>query len=155
MATDLADFFFRRDYFYSNSLSVLLTSKSVDFRQILINYAIFLLKLTECNDKSTLNLLIESCQPFERHQDSVSSSFLLIKLKNGNHLYVNEKILNLIVYLVLVVIEKLGGSKDIKEFETLSEMICLNSDLNVAINDFIKRKIFSVVNLSILFQRIF
>lgn len=151
MATDLAEFFFRRDYFYSSSLSVLLTSKSADFRKILINYTIFLLKLTECNDKSTLDLLSESCQPFERDQDSVSSSFLLIKLNDGNHLYVNEKILNLIVYLILVVIEKLGGSKDIKEFESLSEMTCLNSDLNVAINDFVKRKIFSVVNLSILF----
>lgn len=59
-------------------------------------------------------------------------------------MYIDEKILNLIVYLLLVMVEKLGGCERISELECLSHIICLNSDLDTALNDIVKRKMFTI-----------
>ena len=167
LAQDLADFFFRRDYFYSSSFANLLmtSSSSPDhFRRLFIDYVLFMFKLNEITDSKQHSALIKSNKMREAEFDRTTNAFLLIKLAANNSsedkmLYINEKQFNLLLYFLINVVDKLSGigeadsngsngsvDKDgfVKVFELISTFEYVNCDLDMALNDLVKRKIFTI-----------
>lgn len=133
MARDLAEFFFNRDYLFTNALNQMLASDKSHFGRILVDYILHLVKLNEC-DESTRDLLVK------RGLDS-TSSHVLVKLKTGVHLYLNQQIFNLVMYLALLVVQKLDGAGDL---DMLESFVCVNSDLESIFNESLKQKIFTI-----------
>lgn len=150
MADDLAEFFFRRDYFYANAFAQLLISSQIDFRRIIINYVIYMFKINSNHgDSSKQHYMMKAKIPFDRNNEAANNSFLLIKSQSNCLLYIHEKQFNFLIYLVLVIVDKLSNHQNVNdEFDKIYGLITqfeyLNCDLDMALNDLVKRKTFTV-----------
>jgi hypothetical protein len=122
---DLADFFFKRNY-YLSSLALINASSSNNnnnnsanltelrrFRNFIAKFTILLLKMNEYNleddnsETEAIKLLVKNKMPFDRKNLDVNS-YILIELNHPistQYLYINEKIFNLVIYFFMLVLQ--------------------------------------------------
>lgn len=150
IATDFADFFFKRDYFLSTIQTFSKFKPSIDlnessdqieemknFSKFFQEFCTLILKHSQIEQNSHL---IQTRQDFNR--DNLDSNrYLLIEneITQPVFYYINEKLFNLIIYFV-VLIKKIDEKKSIF-CENFSNLKFLNCNFDQALNDLIKEKL--------------
>lgn len=167
IAVDLSSFFFNRP----NLLDSIIDSHHNDgkkffnyfskFSSILISLNEYSIDdsdtdTTNANMESSNNLsiktLIRTNQAFDRNSIA-KNSYILIEITPSLYVYIHEKIFNLIMYLVFIVIESIDGEQKVNELENLLKMAffskfnrnkIMNCSVKNALNDQVKNRIFSL-----------